>query len=332
MAYPETQAGGRVLPSAGQAATDAWAWMRHVLFEPFDLGKWFALGFCAFLAELGSGGGGSSFNLGSSGDDGGLHVPDARAVFNFIGEHLAAIVIIGSIVFVVVCAIVVLFAWLQSRGTFMFLDGVATNQGRVTTPWRVFSREANSLLVFRLVVVVAFFAGMGILGGGGAAIAWPYFSRGVGGTFTPILTIIVAGVLLCAWVLAVGLLSTVVTDFCVPIMYRYRVSVVHALQIVRDMLLPGRIGAFIVFYLLKIVMAVAGGMVIFALVCLTCCLCCTMMIPFVGGYIAAVVFLPYYVFFRAYSLCFLAQCDGAWEIRPAMAHGMGRAASGGEDA
>ena len=29
----------------------------EILFKPFDLRKWFVLGFCAFLAYLGEGGG-----------------------------------------------------------------------------------------------------------------------------------------------------------------------------------------------------------------------------------------------------------------------------------
>ena len=45
--------------------------LRHtgkVLFEPFDMGKWFVIGFCAWLATLGKGGGpsfGYNFNSNS---------------------------------------------------------------------------------------------------------------------------------------------------------------------------------------------------------------------------------------------------------------------------
>src|SRR5436309_4649074 len=31
-------------------------WTKRLLFRPFDLGKWFTLGFCAWLAYLGQGG------------------------------------------------------------------------------------------------------------------------------------------------------------------------------------------------------------------------------------------------------------------------------------
>ena len=40
--------------------------VKTILFKPFDLGKWFVIGFCAWLAFLGSGGPG-----GGSGGRGG---------------------------------------------------------------------------------------------------------------------------------------------------------------------------------------------------------------------------------------------------------------------
>ena len=33
----------------------AWTRMNHALFKPFDLAKWFVLGFSAFLADLADG-------------------------------------------------------------------------------------------------------------------------------------------------------------------------------------------------------------------------------------------------------------------------------------
>src|SRR5436309_15078106 len=44
--------------------------VKQVLFRPFDLGKWFVIGFCAWLAHLGENGGGTGFNW-SSGHHGG---------------------------------------------------------------------------------------------------------------------------------------------------------------------------------------------------------------------------------------------------------------------
>lgn len=46
-------------------------WAQKMLFRPFSAGKWFVLGFCAFLARLAGGGGvnprfGNSFSQGKA--------------------------------------------------------------------------------------------------------------------------------------------------------------------------------------------------------------------------------------------------------------------------
>jgi hypothetical protein len=40
--------------------------VKRMLFKPFDLGKWFVIGFCAWLAGLGESGGGFNGNFSNS--------------------------------------------------------------------------------------------------------------------------------------------------------------------------------------------------------------------------------------------------------------------------
>ena len=49
----------------------AWRRMVRVCFDPFRIEKWFVLGFCAFLAHLGTGGMSFNFPGGSPGGGGG---------------------------------------------------------------------------------------------------------------------------------------------------------------------------------------------------------------------------------------------------------------------
>ncbi len=37
--------------------------MKRMLFQPFDIGKWFVIGFCAWLATLGDSGGSFNFKI-----------------------------------------------------------------------------------------------------------------------------------------------------------------------------------------------------------------------------------------------------------------------------
>src|SRR5206468_9532253 len=45
--------------------------VKRLLFQPFDLGKWFVIGFCAWLAHLGEQGSFANFNFGSHRGQGG---------------------------------------------------------------------------------------------------------------------------------------------------------------------------------------------------------------------------------------------------------------------
>ncbi|MDE3246522.1 MAG: hypothetical protein KGN80_10575, partial [Acidobacteriota bacterium] len=96
-------------------------------------------------------------------------------------------------------------------------------------------------------------------------------------------------------------------DFIVPIMYRLEVKTVEAISVFRQEILPGHTGAFVLFYLMKIALGLAAAVVIIAGTCLTCC---------IAGlpYLSSVAFLPIFVFFRCYSLCFLEQFGEEWRL------------------
>ena len=124
-----------------------------MLFQPFDLGKWFVLGFCAWLAQLGENGGGH-FNMpsgGGPGGGGGGGSPFEEA-FHWVQANLAVVLIVAAVIVLVVVVISLLIVWLQCRGKFMFLDGIVRNRGAVVEPWHRYRRHANSLFLFRLVV------------------------------------------------------------------------------------------------------------------------------------------------------------------------------------
>ena len=42
--------------SVAEPVSPALERVKRILFQPFDLGKWFVIGFCAWLAQLGEGG------------------------------------------------------------------------------------------------------------------------------------------------------------------------------------------------------------------------------------------------------------------------------------
>src|SRR5205809_657530 len=97
-------------------------WVKRQLFQPFDAGKWFVIGFCAWLAHLGEGGfnGGYSFNSPTA--------PGGRAVReqfdqikDYVLNNLYWIVPLAVGLVVIGLAAGVLLTWLSSRGRFMFV-------------------------------------------------------------------------------------------------------------------------------------------------------------------------------------------------------------------
>ena len=129
--------------------------VKRILFQPFDLGKWFVIGFCAWLAQLGESGTGGSFNSNSGshhnyqGED--FHRDLVRAK-DYVLEHLNWIVPLVVGLVVIGLALWLVFLWLNSRGKFMFLHCVALDKAEVVEPWNKFADEANSLFLFRLVL------------------------------------------------------------------------------------------------------------------------------------------------------------------------------------
>lgn len=290
----------------------AWERVTLALFRPFDLGKWFVIGFCAWLALLGQqGGGGGNFNFGSHQGRGDSVMQELGRAKDYVMDNLAWIVPVAVGFLVLVLALGLLFNWLSSRGKFMFLHCVALNKAEVVLPWNQFAREANSLFWFRLV--------LGLLG---AILTLPLVALIVilvigmvkVGEANVVGVVVSAGALLI--VIALGivflLIRKLTMDFVVPIMFLRRKKCLESWRELRG-LFTGNVGNFILYFLFKIVLAIVIGMMVLVVVIATCCIAgCFMAIPYLG----TVLLLPVHVFNRAYSLYYLAQFGPEFDVFP----------------
>ena len=109
--------------------------VKRVLFHPFDLGKWFTIGFCAWLANLGWGGFHGHYNFGPG------HGSLAGQVREWVGQardyvahNLSWILPLAAAVVLLGVALWVLMIWLSSRGRFMLLHCVALDKAEVAVP------------------------------------------------------------------------------------------------------------------------------------------------------------------------------------------------------
>ena len=288
--------------------------MKTILFSPFDIGKWFVLGFTAWLATLleggcsgTGGGGGDDFGNTQGGDFDFEQVKEG--VGTFIRENLDWILPVGIAGILVIAVISIALLWVSSRGKFMFLDNVVHDRALVKQPWSEFRVQANSLfwwrLVFSIVGLVIFLVAIGVP----AYLLITTFDENnvqpgwVAGLVGAGLGLLLIGIL-------IAYIGMLLDDFVVPIMYKHSLSTTAAWG--RLLTLHGdRPFSFIGYGLWRVLLSIASGIIVLAVAIATCCIAALVMaIPYIG----AVFLLPLTVFFRSLGLEFLRQFGDDYDM------------------
>ena len=272
---------------------EAYDLTKEILFQPFDLKKWFVIGFAAWLAHLGSGGG---FNYRTS-------QQSEQKLSGIFAQVPHSLIVIGAclLAFVVVVLMVV-FAWLRARGRFILIDCIVKNRGAITGPWREFRSDGNSYFFFAVVVGTVF----AIVA---ALLSLPFMLpiiRGV--TFLHIhdVYLISTGVAWMLVIILVVLAWALIANFMVPIMYRRRCRAWEACGMVVS-LIRSYPGEFVLYCLFIFVLAIAAAIVACLAICFTCCIAA---FPYVG----TVILLPIFILLRSFSLCFLRQFGPDYDV------------------
>jgi len=279
----------------------AWERMKQALFKPFDLHKWFVVGFNAFLAGLADGWNGGGGSRGGHGTTFREFLDFPGRAWEWLNQHPGWFV---AIVFITAAAVVigVVILWLSSRGKFMFLANVVHNRAEVAGPWREYRREGDSLFLWRLVfslIVVALFVAFAVFF---FATARELYDERPD-HLIPVSYFVGLGLIFLVLVIVTGFVSLFLDSFVVPLMYKDRVTAVPGWR--RFLALLGQHPfAFILYGLLML-----GLMMLFvaAVVVAGVITCCIGWVLLVIPYIGTVVTLPVWYTFRAFSLEFLAQ-------------------------
>jgi hypothetical protein len=291
------------------AARDAIAHTRrHVL--PFRFGNWFVLGFLAFLDQCGRSAwnSGPHWNLGHHRDRGeemagGRFGGDlARAVefaLAWLSEHLL-LVVVGSIVgLMAMAAVIALVFWINARGTFAYLDCVASGRVEVGRPWREHATATNSYFAWRLGLALAALAIVVVTALLGAVVVVSMVRRPgwTGGAMALALVPVLLVLLLAVPLLLLA--GVALRDFVAPLQLATGASCGRAIEVFEG-LVVAHPGAFLLYLLLKIVLVIATGIIVVLGGCLTCCL----------GFLPVVcqtLFQPLFFFERAWPLFLLRQ-------------------------
>ena len=267
--------------------------MKRILFQPFGLKKWLVIGFAAWLAHLGGGGG---FNY----SDNRHH--DAQKLNETISQIPQPILITGICILVCfVFLLIVLVAWLRARGRFIFVDCIVHNRAGIVQPWKEFRAEGNSFFLFSLIVVFGLIS-LAVLGTLGLAL--PLIIRGPGSRPDSVLLIAFCLFLIC--LICLALMLAVISHLMVPIMYRQRCRARLAFAQAMD-LVASHPGPILLYVLFLVVLAIAVVMIGCVVACATCCIAA---IPYVGS----VILLPVSVTLGAFSLLFLRQFGSDYDV------------------
>lgn len=272
--------------------------MKKILFQPFDLKKWFVIGFAAWLANLGSGGGGFNYQFDRR--------EEAQKINDAISQVPHPILVLGiSLLILSLLALIVVFAWLRARGRFMFIDCIVKNRGAIAEPWREFRKEGNGYFLFWLLIafVVLLFA---------ALVSLPLIIIGIKDhsfylhrDSLDLFVILAIG----AWVFAILVVMiawALIASFMVPVMYRRRCRAYEAFR-AAVLLIATHPGEIVLYCLFLVVLVIATGLISCFAICATCCIAA---IPYIG----TVILLPLFVLLQAFSLSFLRQFGPDYDV------------------
>lgn len=273
--------------------------VNYLLFKPFDIIKWLIFGFGAFLSSLGRS---NYFNFSFRNfnfDD--INKTDLKEAF-FTTFPLFLVTIIG--IFFIILAIFLIFLWLSSRGTFIFIHQLSKNSPEIIKPFKEYSHLADSLFFFRLfMILISFFLFLTLLIIFSFCFGFSLIFENPFNKLPMIIIIFISLLLAFLFFLIDGLLF----DFVAPLMLKRDEKVLKTFSLFLKELFFPNFQYFLLFYLLKIGLIFGSTFLICLVTCFSCCMTC---IP----YISSVILLPISSFFRIFSLTFLSEFGKEYDI------------------
>lgn len=302
----------------------AWDRMMLICFRPFNITKWFVLGFCAWLAYLGEGAGSFNFPGGGGGGGGGTgggisvetQTPFEQAMA-WMSEHALLIIVLTTVGVVVGLAIYLVIQWLRARGEFMFVNGIATNRSDdlISGPWKQFAKQANSFFIYQAATSIAnILLALSIIGLC-LMIAWPDLQAWQFGN-SAIASILTFALVFPTIMILTGTVIACNSMFILPIMYVRGSYYPDAFREFWKKIVPGHMWTLTLFFTLYSLLIAAFWIVSVLAFCFTCCLSA---LPYIG----TVVLLPGLVFLRSYSICYLEQFGSEYVMLTAEEPGRG---------
>ena len=124
-----------------------------------------------------------------------------------------------------------------------------------------------------------------------------------------VVAMIYSVIVVIAWALISWVVSVLLMDFVVPVMYLHRIRVLEAWQLVIKSVIIEHPGSFAIYFLASFIINIV---IVTLSAIITVITCCIALIPYVGS----VVLLPLTIFQLTYPLAFLQQLGSEWQFFP----------------
>lgn len=343
----------------GEIINSSASWTITVLFKPFNFKKWLILTFVVIMAGAMSNG--CNFRSGFGGQDGNHgSVREEQAAKSGCqdscserkitpAEKKTAITVV-AIVAAFILALAILFTWLCSRFSFVFIEDIIKNDASIRAPFSANAGIGNSYFRFNVVVMFIFLAALGALI---FMLVMAVIKSGLTGVSNPtseqllrffimLIPVIVAGIAVFSIAALAGLITV---DFVLPIMYKERLRILSAWgkawALVRKNIwnfavyvlikiglgIGAAIAYLVIFIAAFLIIAVPIVLLIVALYFLSKAVPPAAVMPYyitVGAILTPVCLfllyclmalnLPFAVFFRSYSMKFLERLDPQYAL------------------
>ena len=341
----------------GEILRAAWEWTRTIVFRPFSFKKWIFLCLIALMAgEISS----CNLNLNlpldnqqeqseqavaEDEDTSSQQMPAADPVTpapaDQAGLPAALIAIFVLLGIVIGGALLLLFAWLYSRFSFIFLESIIRNDASIREPFRRIRKNGNSYFVWNIIFALIFIALLAVWGGLLAGIIYLFRK-----TLIVLLLLVVPWVLgACGIIIAVMVVNVLTRDLVLPVVYKENISVFAGWKRVLPVISREKYNTLMYLLIkagLRLLTALAAG-VVFVIAMMLCLLpllvigallysfslvlplflrvpyyVLLIMLGVIVGVLMLVLLnmatLPIPVYFRTFSLKFLARLDEGYDL------------------
>lgn len=315
----------------------SYEWTKTVLFRPFSLKKWIFLCIIAILAGEFSG---CNINI---------NIPKKQGVAQQIGietfkniHQYKCFIPMIVILALIGLSLIILLLWLYSRFSFIFLNSVVKNDASIKGPFRENKNTGNSFFKWNILFLASIFSIfllMIIILVGGI-----FITKNLSFIWKISLSLLWGLIIVCVVILII-ILIVIVRDLVLPIMFKHRIGIIGGWRVVLPIIKMEKLNftKYILIKLgLRIITAIIIGLismaVIFSLLIqfgvlggILYSLSLAMPITIRCGYyiflillgitaFISIIFLinllllPVPVFFRTFSLKFLARVDEKYDL------------------